>query len=79
MYNCYGHLQSASTGLGLCISMLHAVCAAEIAETYPDKAITLVQSHEELVPGYSARMSRRILRVLRGLKVEASNMLPLLA
>lgn len=45
-------------------------CAAEIAETYPEKKVTLIQSHQELVPGYSARMSRRILSILRGLKVE---------
>ena len=51
---------------------LYAARAAEIAETYPDKEVTLVQSHEELVPGYSARMSRRILSILRGLKVEVS-------
>ena len=46
--------------------------AAEIAETYPDKHVTLVQSHEELVPSYSARMSHRILSILRGMKVEVS-------
>ena len=49
---------------------LHAMFAAEIAETYPDKHVTLVQSNKELVPGYSARMSRRILSILKGLKVE---------
>ena len=51
---------------------LYEARAAEIAEAYPEKEVTLVQSHEELVPGYSARMSRRILSILRGLKVEVS-------
>ncbi len=46
--------------------------AAEIAETYPDKQVTLVQANKELVPGYSARLSRQILNILKGLNVEAS-------
>ncbi len=46
--------------------------AAEVAETYPDKQVTLVQANKELVPGYSARLSRQILDVLKGLNVEAS-------
>ncbi|DBB05607.1 TPA: hypothetical protein ACH3X1_012380, partial [Trebouxia sp. C0004] len=45
---------------------------SEIAETYPDKQVTLVQANKELVPGYSARLSRKILSVLKGLHVEAS-------
>jgi len=34
--------------------------------------VTLVQANKELVPGYSARLSRQILHVLKGLNVEAS-------
>ncbi len=44
--------------------------AAEIAETYPEKKVTLVQSNKGLVPGYSERLSRQILNVLTRLKVE---------
>ncbi len=50
----------------------HCSAAAEVAETYPEKQVTLVQANKELVPGYSARLSRQILNVLKGLNVEAS-------
>lgn len=46
-------------------------CAAEIAETYHEKHVTLVQSAKVLVPGYGARFSRLILQILKGLHVEA--------
>lgn len=49
--------------------------AAEIAETYPDKHVTLVQSGRVLVPGYGARFSRRILEILRGLHIEVGSAL----
>ena len=48
------------------------MAAAEIAETYPDKKVTLVQSNKELVPGYSARLSQQILNILQNLKVEVT-------
>lgn len=48
------------------------MAAAEIAETYPDKTVTLVQSNKELVPGYSARLSQQILNILQSLKVEVT-------
>ncbi len=51
---------------------LPCCAAAEVAETYPEKQVTLVQANKELVPGYSARLSRQILNVLKGLNVEAS-------
>lgn len=44
--------------------------AAEIAETYRDKHVTLVQSGKVLVPGYGARFSRLILKILRDLNVQ---------
>lgn len=49
-----------------------APAAAEVAETYSEKQVTLVQANKELVPGYSARLSRQILNILQGLNVEAS-------
>ena len=50
--------------------MLSYMLAAEVAETYPDKHVTLVQSAAVLVPGYGERFSRRILEILRDLHVE---------
>ena len=51
------------------------VCAAaaEVAETYPDKHVMVVQANKQLVPGYSDRLSRQILSILQGLKVEVCN------
>lgn len=46
------------------------LAAAEVAETYPSKKVMLVQSNKQLVPGYSPRMSRQILKILQRLKVE---------
>ena len=56
-------------------TMWSVPAAAEIAETYPDKHVTLVQSGRVLVPGYGARFSRRILEILRGLHVEVGSAL----
>ena len=53
--------------------MYSFLAAAEIAETYPDKHVILVQSGKVLVPGYGARFSRRILEILRGLHVEVGS------
>ena len=47
--------------------------AAEIAETYLNKHVTVVQAKKQLVPGYSDRVSRQILNILKGLKVEVRN------
>ena len=44
--------------------------AAEIAEAYPEKHVTVVQSNKQLVPGYSERLSGQILNILTGLKIE---------
>ncbi|DBB03007.1 TPA: hypothetical protein ACH3X1_013455, partial [Trebouxia sp. C0004] len=65
-------LEAAGTVLVIGGGAVGVELAAEIAETYPDKRVTLVQANKELVPGYSARLSRKILSVLKGLHVEAS-------
>ncbi|DBA66203.1 hypothetical protein WJX79_004881 [Trebouxia sp. C0005] len=63
-------LKAAGTVLVIGGGAVGVELAAEVAEAYPEKQVTVVQANKELVPGYSARLSRQILSVLKSLNVE---------